>query len=203
MMKKNWITLLCVLALALSMAGCGGEETTLTGMVVSLEGTTLSLVEMNGTMEGGFPGERPQGMEDFTMPEGMEDFTMPENFAPENFDPENMPEGFDGENMPQGFGPGGFGGSMPQGGERPEMPDGGERPEMSQGGDFGGMGEATTVDIADAHISLEIEGGKESGSLNDLTPGAFVTVTLTAKGQATYVLVSRSSGFGGMFMPRT
>ena len=81
--------------------------------------------------------------------------------------------------------PGGFGGSMPQ------------------GGDFGGMGEATTVDIADAHISLEIEGGKESGSLNDLTPGAFVTVTLNVKGQATYVLVSRSSGFGGMFMPRT
>ena len=213
-MKKKWISLLCILGLVLSMAGCSGEETTLTGMVVSLDGTTLTVMEMSGSMED-FSGGRPDRMEGFTMPEGMEDYTRPEgmeNFDPENFNPENMPEGFDPENMPegfapgnmpQGFGPGMFGGSMPEGGERPEQFEGGERPEMPQDGSFSGMGDPTTVDIADAHISLEIDGGKASGSVDDLAPGAFVTITLNARGQATYVLVTQSFGFGGMFMSET
>ena len=222
-MKKNWIAVLCALALVLSMAGCsGGEETTVTGMVVSLEGTMVTLVEMSGGMEnfgGDFPsmfenGEmptRPEGGEGAGRPEGMEDFTMPEDFDFENFDPENMPEGFnrvempegfDPEKMPEGFEPGSFGG-MPGGGDRPQ--------QMPEGGDFSGfqggmssMGETTTLDIANARVGIEIEDGKESGSMDDVTPGAMVTITISPKGEATYVLISSSGfSFGGSFMPRT
>ena len=177
-MNRKLSVILLVLALAVSLTACGGEETTVSGMVMDVDGTVISLIQMDGQMEGGFGGgrfpggengempTRPEGMEDFN-PEDMEDFTRPEGM--EDFDPENMPQGF-GE------------------GEPPEKPVEGERPEM---------GEATTIDIANAHISVEIEGGKESGSMSNIVPGTFVTVTLSPKGEATYVLVSRSMGFGG------
>ena len=187
---KKWIAV--VMIFAMTLTACGGEETTVSGMVVSIDGTVISLMEIDGQMGGGrFPGgengempTRPEGMEDFPRPEGMEDFD-PEQF--EGFDPEKMQdfnfEDFDPEDMPDGFGPAGFGE-----GEPPEKPGEGERPEM---------GEATTLDIANAHISIEIEGGRESGSLNDIVPGTMVTVTVSPKGEATYVLVSQSMGFGG------
>ena len=219
MKKMNWIAVLCALALALTLAGCGGgEETTVSGMVVSLDGTTVTLMEMSGSMgdfssmfENGEMPQRPQSGEEGSRPDGMEDFTLPEDFDFDNFDPENMPEGFDRENfdpdnmpergqMPEGFDPGSFGG-MPQNGERPEMPEGGG---FSGFGEQPPMGETTAVDIANARIGVEIENGKESGSLANVTPGAMVTITLSSKGEATYVLVSSSGmSFGGSFMPRT
>ena len=204
-MKRKWIAILMTLALVLTLAACGaGEETTLTGMVVAVEGTVLSLVEMDGEFDMEFAeGERPQ------MPEGMENF---EDFDPEAFDgtlPEGMemPQWEEGE-MPEGM-------QMPEGMELPEdmelpegmtMPEDGQMPDFS--GEAGGMGpgfgsfsedmETTDVDIADAHISLEIDGGKASGSLEDIAPGSSVTVTLNKKGEATYVLVSSQSfAFGG------
>ena len=195
-MYHKLIAILLGLALAVSLTACGsGEETTVSGMVVSVDGTVISLMEMDGQMGGvRFPGgengempTRPEGMEDFN-PEDMEDFPRPEGM--EDFDPEKMEdfnfEDFDPEDMPKGFGPGG------------EMPPEGERPEM---GSFEGMEEATTLDIANAHISVEIEGGKESGSLENIVPGVMVTVTIDAKGNATYVLVSQSMGFGGFNFP--
>ena len=209
-MNRKLTAIFLVLALTVSLAACGGgEETTVFGMVMGVDGTVISLIQMDGQMQGGFGGgrfpggengempTRPEGMEDFN-PEDMEDFTRPEgmeDFDPEKmegFDPEKMEdfnfEDFDPEDMPEGFGPGGFGE-----GEPPEKPAEGERPEM---------GEATTIDIANAHISVEIEGGKESGSMDNIVPGTMVTVTLSPKGEATYVLVSQSMGFGG-FMPMT
>ena len=190
-MNHKLTAIFLVLALTVSLAACGGgEETTVSGMVMGVDGTVISLIQMDGQMQGGFGGgrfpvgengempTRPEGMEDFN-PEDMEDFTIPEgmeDFDPEKmqgFDPDKMEdfnfEDFDPENMPQGFGEG-------------------EPPEMA---------EATTIDIANAHISLEIEGGKESGSMSNIVPGTFVTVTLSSKGEATYVLVSQSMGFGG------
>ena len=68
------------------------------------------------------------------------------------------------------------------------------------GGNFGAMAEnaeTKEVDIANAHISIEIEGGKEGGSLSDITAGTFVIITLNSKGEATYVLISRRSPFRG------
>ena len=70
-------------------------------------------------------------------------------------------------------------------------------------GEFSYDGETKQVDIANAHISVEIDGGKASGSMEDITAGVFVTITLNGKGEATYVLVSANSGFGGNFWNRS
>lgn len=195
-MKRKFIAILMILALAATLTACGeGKETTLTGMVVSVDGTVISLVEMDENMGGRnfAEGERPE------MPEGMENFG---GFDPGQFDG-TMPEG---ETFPQ-WGEGEMP-KMPEGMEPPEgmtMPENGERPNF--GGENGGMRpgfgnwgenmETTDVDIADAHISVEIDGGKASGSLEDIMPGSIVTITVNGKGEATYVLISSQSGFGG------
>ena len=197
MMKK--ITAICIiLALTMCFAAWGEtKETTLTGMVVSVDGTTISLMEMSGDMadmgnrgnQDASRGERPQ------MPEGMEGFG---NFDPESFGGQ-MPEGFDPESfggqIPEGFDPESFGGQMPEGFDPESF--GGQMPEG--GRDFGNFeydGETKTVDISSAHISVEIDGGKASGSMEDIQPGSFVTITMNGKGQVTNVLVTQS-GFGG------
>lgn len=42
--------------------------------------------------------------------------------------------------------------------------------------------ETQEVDITNAHISIEIDGGKESGSLQGAQPGVMVTVTMNVEG---------------------
>ena len=77
------------------------------------------------------------------------------------------------------------------------MPDFGGMGGMGSG--FGNLGEdveTTQINIADAHISVEIDGGKASGSMDDIKAGTFVTVTVNGKGLATYVLVPSQSFFG-------
>ena len=177
---KKWIAMVAILAMVLTLTACGGgEEKTVTGMVMSVEGTVVSLMEMGDFGGRGEMPERPEGMEDFPKPEDMEDFTMPEDFDPENFDPEKMEE----------FGQG----------EGPRMTPNGEMPDREN---FGEMGEVTTLDLANGHISIEIDGGKESGSMDNIVPGTMVTVTVDGKGSATYVLVTQSFGFifGGFEM---
>ena len=203
-MNRKLIAIALALVLALSLAACGGEgqETTLSGMVVSLDGTVLSLVEM-GEMnftEGEQP-QMPEGMEGFdpesfdgTMPEGME------GFDPESFDG-TMPEGFEG-GFPGGM-PEDFDGTLPEGETYPQQGEG-SFPGGMMGGFSGDLEDMETqqVDIADAHISIEIDGGKASGTLEDLQPGSYVTITLNGKGEATYVLVSEGVSFGGRGMGR-
>lgn len=193
-MKRKLIAILTVLAFAVTLAACGaGEETTLTGMVVSVDGTVISLMEMDTANMGGkdfAEGERPE------MPEGMEGFQGFGDFNPEDFEG-SFPEGGD---FPQ-WGDG----EMPEGMEPPEgmtMPENGEMPDF---GGMGGMGfgnfdtdaETKDVDIGDAHISVEIDCGKASGSLDDIKAGTFVTITMNDKGEVTNVLVSSQSSFGG------
>ena len=186
-----------MLSLILASVGCGkGEETTVSGMVVSVEGTVISIADMDSAdieiKEGEMPGDfNPEDFEG-QMPGGFN----PGNFNPKDFDGE-MPEGFDGE-VPEDFNPEDFDGEMP---ERPEdfNPEDfeGEMPE-GFGGGRPGMGvdlediETTEYDIADAHISVEIDGGKEAGSMDSITRGSMVTITLDKKGNATYVLVTSS-----------
>ena len=195
-MKRKFIAILMTLALAISLVACGGdEETSLTGMVVSVDGTVISLLEMDGSRGSrDFPeGERPE------RPEGMEGFG---EFNPGEFggtlpEGETFPQWGEGEmpEMPEGMEP-------PEGMTRPEngeMPDfGGENGGMRPGfGNFGEDMETTDVDIANAHISVEIDGGKATGSMDDIKAGTFVTITMNAKGEVTNVLVSAQSGFGG------
>ena len=205
-MKKKLVAIFVAFVLTISLAACGaGEETTLTGMVVSVDGTIISLMEMDtGNMNGKdfAEGERPE------MPEGMEGFQGFGDWSPEDFEgtsPEggNFPQWGDGEmpEMPEGMTP-------PEGMTSPEgmtMPENGEMPDF---GDMGGMefgnfdsdAETKNVDISDAHISVEIDGGKASGSMDDIKAGTFVTITMNGKGKVTNVLVSSQSFFGGRDM---
>ena len=59
--------------------------------------------------------------------------------------------------------------------------------------------ETTKYDISGAHISVEIEDGKASGSMEDITVGCTVTLTIDGSGKVTNVLVSSNvfAGFGG------
>lgn len=196
-MKRKIIAILMVFALAASLVACGEEEeTTITGMVVSVDGTVISLVEMDtGKMSGRDfeEGERPE------MPEDVEGFG---GFNPDEFDG-TLPEGETFPQLEEGAMP-----EMPEGREPPEgmtMPENGEIPDfdgensgMRPG--FGNLGEdmeTTDVDIASAHISLEIDEGKASGSMDDIKAGSFVTITMNSKGEVTNVLVSSTAGFGG------
>ena len=226
---KRYIALLLVLAVCTLFSACSGaattvdETTTLTGIVVNIEGSTISIIEMDSAdADGGF-GNRP------SMPS---DSDMREDFDPGKFDGER-PERPDGEGAPQGGDgeaperPDGEG--MPQfnDGERPERPDGeempqgggrpvsgsdmhgfgGKRPDFDgerpvSGSDmhgFGGMrpdfeGKTTDLDIGSAHITVEADGVKETGSLESIRRGSFVTVTINPKGEVTNVLVAE---FGG------
>ena len=200
-MKQKFVVMMMVVALALTLVACGaGEETTLTGMVVSVDGTVISLVEMDtGKMSGRDfeEGERPE------MPEDVEGFG---GFNPDEFDG-TLPEGETFPQLEEGEMP-----EMPEGREPPEgmtMPENGEIPDfdgensgMRPG--FGNLGEdmeTTDVDIASAHISLEIDEGKASGSMDDIKAGIFVTITMNGKGEVTNVLVSSTAGFGGGSRP--
>ena len=198
-MKQKIVAILVAFVMAISLGACGaGEETTLTGMVVSVDGTVISLMEMDTSNMGGkdfAEGERPE------MPEGMEGFQGSGDFNPEDFEgtfPEggNFPQWGEGE-MPEGTEPP-EGMTMPEDGEMPDF--GGENGGMRPGfGNFGEDMETKDVDIANAHISVEIDGGKASGSMEDLVPGTFVTITMNGKGEVTNVLVSSQSSFGGRF----
>ena len=184
-MKKH-MAILMIAAVLFSLAACGAkEETTLSGIVVSVDGTVISLMEMNGNMNFG-KGERPQ------MPEGMEGFN-PEEFDGTMPNGKNFPQWGDGEmpEIPEGMTPP-EGMTRPENGERPDFrdEDGSKRPGF---GNIMENVETRDVDIADAHISVEIENGKEAGSLENIVPGTFVTITMNSKGKATYVLVA--SGF--------
>lgn len=185
-MRKDVFTVVLVLVLAVLLTACGaGEETTISGMVVSVNGTVVSLMETDGSM-GGMSFGNGQ------MPEGMEGF---QGFG--NFDPEDFGGMFSGD------------GSMPQwgSGEMPQMPEGmtvpdfgnmmpnfgsGEMPDFDS---FSADMETKDVDIGNAHISVEFDGGKASGSMADIKTGVFITVTMNGKGEVTNVLVSSQTGF--------
>ena len=196
---KRILALLLALALATAFVGCGktAEDTTITGMVTAIDGTVISLMEMDGSSMGGKNFERgerpsrPENMEGFEGFEGMEGFEGGEFPWGEGWMPE-LPEG----EMPE----------RPEGAQRPDLPTGedgkvegfqpfgdGQMPDMGKLGE--GM-ETTDIDIGNAHISLEEDGVKVGGSISDIKAGSFVTITRNAKGEVTNVLVT--SGFGGM-----
>lgn len=193
-MKKKLVAILAAFVMAISLVACGaGKETTLTGMVVSVDGTVISLMKMDTSNMGSkdfAEGERPE------MPEGMEGFQGYGDWSPEDFEgtvPEggNFPQWGDGEmpEMPEEMTP-------PEDGQMPDFggENGGTRPGF---GSFGENMETMDVDIGDAHISAEIDGGKASGSMDDIKAGTFVTITMNGKGEVTNVLVSSQSFFGG------
>ena len=198
-MKKRWMAILIAAVMMVSLTACGGgeEETTLTGMVVAVDGSTISLMEMDMTGMEMPSGDRTQ------MPEGMEGFQEFGGFVPGDFDGimpqgEGYPQWGDGEmpedmTIPEGM-------KMPEGGQMPGFFGGGEG-MMSGFGGFTSNVETQEMDIGKAHISVEIDGGKASGSMDDVKAGTFVTLTINGKGEVTYVLVSSRSFSGGSRRP--
>ena len=74
-MKRKLAAILCVAALVLCMAGCSEKEetTTLTGMVVSVEGTVVNIMDMsNSSFQGNWSGSRPSGSEGSERPSASE-----------------------------------------------------------------------------------------------------------------------------------
>jgi len=195
-LKQKLAVLFIIFSMILSMAGCGAaEETTLSGMVYSVDGTVISLMEMDSSNMGSMDfaeGQMPQ------MPEGMTGFQGFGDFDPEDFQG-MVPEGGSFSQWGEGTMP-----QMPEGMTPPEgMPSAGDG-EMPDFGSFGsGFGnfaadaETKEVDISGAHISVEIDGGKASGSMEDIKAGTFVTITMNKKGEVTNVLVTQQSFFGG------
>lgn len=207
-MKRATMAILCMAALVLFMAGCSEKEdttTTVTGIVVSVDGTVVTLRQFDANAQGGgnrgnSQGQRPSDSEGSKRPEG--DFTMPEgDFTPPEGD-FTMPEG--GFSRPEGdftrpqgdFDPNNADGELPDGMTAPSMPADGERPGSGSFGDRG-QGEPTTVDLKNAHISIQDGDIKAAGSISDIKAGSFLTVTLNSKGEATEVLVSTMNSFGG------
>ena len=209
-MKKKLVAMIAAFVLTISLAACGaGEETTLTGMVVSVDGTVISLMEMDtsnmGSMDfsGGGQFQMPEGMdgsqgfgdfdfEDFTMPQDGERPQWGNGQMPEGMTP---PEGMDGMTIPEDMTlPEGMEGMMPGFG-------GGNGGAGSGFENFASEAETKELDIGDAHISVEVDGGKASGSMDDIKAGAFVTITMNGKGKVTNVLVSSQSSFGGNRKP--
>lgn len=77
-------------------------------------------------------------------------------------------------------------------------------------GNFDSGAETKNVDIGDAHISVEIDGGKASGSMSDIEAGTFVTITMNGKARlpmcwfprnpASAVDVDRQTDFGDIII---
>ena len=188
------------LTMVLTVAACSkkteeGTTTTVTGMVTAINGSVISLVEMNGNGQmGGERPSRPENMEGFENFEGFEGGENPwgEGEMP-SFPEGEMPD-FEGGEMPQR--PTGEDGEfVPFGdGQMPNF-EGGEMPDM---GKFEYDGEVTEIDIGSAHISVQDGDIKASGSLSDIQVGSFVTITRNEKGEVTNVLVTSTSGFGDM-----
>ena len=196
-MKKKLVAIFVAFVLTISLAACGaGKETTLTGMVVSVDGTVISLIEMDADIDfaGGERSEMQEGMEGFGgFDPGEFDGTLPEGETFPQWGEGEMPEMPEGMEHPEGM-------TVPENGEMPDF--GGENGGMRPGfGNFSEDMETTDVDIANAHISVEIDGGKASGSMDDIKTGTFVTITMNGKGEVTNVLVSSQSFFGGSRRP--
>ncbi len=193
-MKQKLFAFFCIIVLLLCSVGCGADEstTTVSGMIVSVEGTVITLRKMGGQMQGNFGGNRAERDENGDF-KGFDRENMPEGF-----NPENMPEGFDPENLPEGM-------KRPnrQNGEDFQRPTGedaqrptGKRPDFKQFANGEGA-ETETYDLANAHISLKVDEGQASGTMDDIKQGSIVTLTLNKKGEVVQILVTATSGFGG------
>lgn len=185
---KNYLIIGLVVC-SLLFSGCGKkEDTTVSGMVVKVDGTKISIVDVDSD----------------SLSEVQGSVTMPSqgDFNPGDFEGSipSMPEGFDGSapSMPEGFDesapsmPEGFNGGFPNGNFS------GDQATKDFSANFSDE-DITEYDVANAHVSIEIDEGKEAGSVDDITVGSTVTLTINSDSEVTNVLVSKNSGFGGSF----
>ncbi len=223
MKMKKFLSMLCVGALALSLAACGSTANadyagqTVAGQVTAIENSklTLQLGELaeggpgaamsdggnGGEQEsGGQPPEKPDGEAGGSGEAGSSGSTESGSQPPEK--PDSNSDGSEGAQARDGqSGDPGSDGSQP-----PEKPDGeqgsgGQPPEMPSGEAGGGMpgmftaGEETiTVDLSEA----DIEKNSADATLSDISEGNILKITFDDKGVAEKAeIVSAGGGFGG------
>lgn len=178
-MKKQIVAVVSALVLssALAFTTCGKEtETTFTGIVMRIDGSTLYLQEYDSESAANTT---------FTMP-SVENTDGSESFNPGNFNPGDINiEDFNSED---------FEGKIPNMSDFTEQFSNFDTSAITQNID---ESELVSYDITDAHISVEIDDGKAAGTLDDISIGSIITVTYNSKGKVSNVLVSSSSAFGG------
>ncbi len=204
--KKLPAAALCIV-LAMSMTACGSKTVTVTspvtvsesvssentisfsedytesefsGMVTSVDGTTITVSIMGNEMMDSENGSAPE------MPDGGQGGEAPSGEAP------SKPDGEANGEAPSGEAPSGEAPSKPDGEANGEAPSGeapfGEAPS----GDFGSSVTATMM-INDESVLFDADGNNLT--LSDITEGSFVTVTLE-NGKIKSVTVSEG-GMGG------
>ena len=190
-MKKK-ITMLLLFAMVLTFAGCqkkaeneSKDETTLTGKVTAVDGTTVTLQlgeleEGKGSADSG-QGEKP-----------------PESSAGEQRDnrdmgtPPEKPEGEQGDNGDMGIPPekpGGDQGGKGEAGTPPEPPSGGGGNAAPGGNTFTAGEETATADVTDAVITKETTEGTEDGTVSDIAVGDILVVVIGENQKATSVTI--------------
>ncbi len=177
---------------------------TVTGIIESINDSTITLAVMNVTEgelpNGGMPQQMPEGeMSSGGMPQQMPEGEMPSGEMP----PQQMPEGempngeMPPQQMPEGEMPSGeFPQQMPEG-EIPsgEMPSG----EIPQGGMHGEdmmFGETNSVDINVTSSTIVKDASGNEISLDDLSEATMVFIQIDKDGNAIVVTV------GGQFQNR-
>ncbi len=174
---------------------------TVTGMIQSMEDSTITLAIMNMPNGEAPNGEAPSG----SAPE-MPDGEAPSGEAPSGEAPSgSAPEMPDGE-APSGEAPNGSAPEMPDGeapsgeapnGSAPEMPDGeapsGEAPSGSAPEMPGGEATTITITLTDATTFLDASGN--SITLDDLQENAMITVEIDENNNAIQITLS-NAGFG-------
>ncbi len=208
---KKLLSILCALALVLSLAACGAKRNTeyagqtITGQVTALDGSSVALALGELSQSGGPSGS--DGQQPPEMPGDDSSDTQPSGTPPEKLDgsddssqsaqqPPELPSG-DSSTQPSGTPPEKPDGDDSQsGGTPPEMPDGEQPGQGGPGGSsFTASGETATVDISAATITKN----SETVSASDLSVGDVLQVTFDDSGKATAVtVVSTSSGSGSV-----
>mgnify|MGYP002672230373 CR=1 FL=1 len=176
---KRLVSLTCAAALLASLAACGasssssesGESSEVTGQVLSVDGTSVTL-QLGALTEA----ETPQG----NPPE------MPGNSTGSGDSPQTPPDKPDGQ-APAGSAPADGNGQTP-----PEMSSGSAPSGMPGGNSFTAGDESMTLDLADAALTKN----GESISTSDLAVDDILTVTLNASGKATAAEVVTANGIG-------
>ena len=196
---KKLISILCAVALVLSLAACGAKKNTeyagqtITGKVTALSGTSVTLALGQLTQSSGPSGTA--GQQPPELPDGDASGSQPTGTPPEKPDGDDTqqdstpPEKPDGDDTQQDSTPPEKpdGDDTQQGGTPPEMPDGG------QGSSFTESGETAVVDISAAAITKN----SETVSASDLAVDDVLQVTFDDSGKATTVSVVSGGGAQG------
>ena len=190
---KRLVSLTCAAALLASLAACGassssesGENSEVTGQVLSVDGTSVTL-QLGTLTEAEPPQGNPPEMPDNSTGSGDNTQTPPDK--PDGQAPAGSAEGTDSMQTPPAKPDGD--GSSDSSVSAPEQPSG-SAPSGMPGSSFTAGDESMTLDLADAALTKN----GESISTSDLAVDDILTVTLNASGKATAAEVVTANGIG-------